>query len=384
MEKRKAKSLNAIYRNPLPIPLAQEKFGALPPLILHNPVSCVYFLYRLMRIYLSVSPAAEEVPIAVEMALSGDEPVFYVNDAADMDRCWRQGFFGKGTLSRSEPLWKQRVLRRLNLAGRQDEATMEEVTNVRREERKKYKELRSKFQKYETLLRQRELSPLEVEEWDNVRLQMLEAKETKSVLADNLEEQRTTDWREEDLAIIDPTTMELRQQLEVLMLQKAEVFFLAFALDVVKVTHNHNVLSLKQTFEACTGDNVVPQNKFILDYVVYHHFRSLGWCVRSGIKFGCDFLLYKRGPPFMHAEYTVLVIPSDQESWKAWEDIMAVSRVVSGVKKILILVYVDVPATEVFDSVYRDMDRGKFMELLSLYRVTEVVWRRWNPSRTRD
>lgn len=80
----------------------------------------------------------------------------------------------------------------------------------------------------------------------------------------------------------------------------------------------------------------------------------------------------------------MLVIPSDQESWKAWEDIMAVSRVVSGVKKILILVYVDVPATEVFDSVYRDMDRGKFMELLSLYRVTEVVWRRWNPSRTRD
>jgi tRNA-splicing endonuclease subunit Sen2 len=44
-------------------------------------------------------------------------------------------------------------------------------------------------------------------------------------------------------------------------------------------------------------------NPFILSYVVYHHFRSLGWVVRSGIKFCADWVLYgSRGPVGGHAE----------------------------------------------------------------------------------
>ena len=30
-----------------------------------------------------------------------------------------------------------------------------------------------------------------------------------------------------------------------------------------------------------------------------------GWVVRDGTKFGSDFLLYKHGPPFFHASYSV-------------------------------------------------------------------------------
>lgn len=44
-------------------------------------------------------------------------------------------------------------------------------------------------------------------------------------------------------------------------------------------------------------------NPFLVNYAVYHHFRSLGWVVKSGIKFCVDLLLYKRGPVFHHAEY---------------------------------------------------------------------------------
>jgi len=44
-------------------------------------------------------------------------------------------------------------------------------------------------------------------------------------------------------------------------------------------------------------------NPFLVHYVAYHHFRSLGWVVRSGIKFCADMLLYKRGPVFTHAEF---------------------------------------------------------------------------------
>lgn len=383
MEKRKGKSLNAKYRNPLPIILSLDKYGPLPVLHPHNPVSCVYYLYRALCIYLSTPPMALERAVAVEMHGSGSNTTFQVTDEADMARLWSQGFFGKGTLSRSDPLWKQRVQRRLNLTGRQAEATMEEVTNVRREERKKFKELRSKHQKFEAMLRHQTLTAADVEEWKQVELQMLAAKENKNnFIVDGVPE---AELREEDWAIVDPQTMELRHNLEVLMLQTVEVFFLRFALEVVSVTRDHEILTMHQLFEACNVEPVRPDSKFVLDYVVYHHFRSLGWCVRSGIKFGCDFLLYKRGPPFLHAEYTVLVIPSDGAGWKAWEDVMSVSRVVSGVKKTLILVYVDVPEAEVFESVYCDnMDEEKLRAMFSLYRVTEVVWRRWNPSRTRD
>lgn len=43
-------------------------------------------------------------------------------------------------------------------------------------------------------------------------------------------------------------------------------------------------------------------NPFLINYVVYHHYRSLGWVVKGGIKFCVDYLLYKRGPVFHHAE----------------------------------------------------------------------------------
>jgi tRNA-splicing endonuclease subunit Sen2 len=45
-----------------------------------------------------------------------------------------------------------------------------------------------------------------------------------------------------------------------------------------------------------------PDNPFLTSYVVYHYFRSLGWVVKSGTKFCVDYLLYKKGPVFSHAE----------------------------------------------------------------------------------
>jgi len=57
---------------------------------------------------------------------------------------------------------------------------------------------------------------------------------------------------------------------------------------------------------------LLPQfdNPFLIQYVVYHHYRSLGWVVKGGIKFCVDYLLYKRGPVFSHAEWvTPLLSP---------------------------------------------------------------------------
>lgn len=363
-------------------------------------------------LYISGPPQARVPLIPVEVLENGKSVIFKVSDSQDMEKLWNEGFFGKGTLSRSDPSWFQRVLRRLNIDNGSSEVSKEEITRVRREERKKFKELRSQAQQYEVLHRQDKLTEEDRKNWELLKAQLEVSKTHKQEFRitdkdkdnDKDKEENKTDLgvlRDEDLDILDCEGN--IEKLEFLQLQRVELFFLAFALDVVEVTHNELVLSLPQIFRTCAisieSDALVtkmpePNNRFILDYVVYHHFRSLGWCVRSGIKFGCDFLLYKKGPPFMHAEYSVCVIPNvvsetnsetEFSSWKSWEDFMAVSRVVGGVRKILVLVFVDVPSAEQFERIHaHDMDKNRLVELLQLYKVTEVVSKRWAPSRTRD
>ncbi|OBA24268.1 hypothetical protein METBIDRAFT_52286 [Metschnikowia bicuspidata var. bicuspidata NRRL YB-4993] len=385
MEKRKGRSLNAIYSKPLPLTLSVDKYGQLPLVTAHNPVSWLYLLYRVASIYFSTPPQFLEPKLGVEVVDVGADVVFQVRNKPDMERLWQQGFFGKGTLSRSDPTWEQRTERRLNINGAGNRHfTKEDVTNVRRDDRKAFKALRSKSQEFEVMERKRKLTSEEASEWEKVKAEMEKMKATNSFKVP-FGQGHEAPTRKEDLGLIDPETKMLKANLETLQLQKIELFFLHFALNVVEVSKDSKAILLDEVFDLCMNRRMVPENKFLLDYAVYHHFRSMGWCVRSGIKFGCDMLLYKRGPPFMHAEYAILVIPNNGEEWTTWEDFMAVARVVSGVKKTLVLVYVDIPAQAVFDHVMQMLDApAKYRALMQNYRVTEVIYKRWSPARTRD
>lgn len=42
---------------------------------------------------------------------------------------------------------------------------------------------------------------------------------------------------------------------------------------------------------------------FVTTYVAYHFYRSHNWCVKSGLKLGVEFVLYKKGPEYFHAQY---------------------------------------------------------------------------------
>lgn len=100
-----------------------------------------------------------------------------------------------------------------------------------------------------------------------------------------------------------------------------------------------------------------PCDPFILSYVVYHHYRSLGWVPRSGVKFCVDWIVYRGadedvsrigagvGPVGGHAEFSVVMIPTfeeeeeegEEEEWrerKSWTWLSTVMRVTSGVKKV--------------------------------------------------
>lgn len=141
-----------------------------------------------------------------------------------------------------------------------------------------------------------------------------------------------------------------------------------------------------------------PDNPFLINYVAYHHFRSLGWVVKTGIKFCADLLLYKRGPVFSHAEFAVVVIPSYEDAEdeasspfpphpnageKDWTWFSTVNRVQSQVLKTLILAHVFVPSFKRCspetlaspDAFFEALRQGKS------YAVKEVAIRRWVPAR---
>lgn len=72
---------------------------------------------------------------------------------------------------------------------------------------------------------------------------------------------------------------------EKLMLTLQESFFLLYGLGCLQIVNNNKLLSIKEAW-----DLFVETNKnFIPKYVVYHYFRSKGYVVKPGIKFGGDY-----------------------------------------------------------------------------------------------
>ncbi|PHH65636.1 hypothetical protein CDD81_1722 [Ophiocordyceps australis] len=190
---------------------------------------------------------------------------------------------------------------------------------------------------------------------------------------------------------------------EHLQLTPQEAFFLSFGLGALRVSDGSSGQALSTTdmfrlfrqhsyFPSRDGPDdadLEPDDGFLVHYVVYHHFRSLGWVPRAGIKFGVDWLLYTRGPVFDHAEFGLVVVPSYSDDWwklagkkakeKTWAWLHSIVRVLSHVTKSLVLVYVEVPARPKFDEA---LEIG-IAEALKLYKVREVMVRRWSSNRNR-
>ncbi|CAH2352865.1 tRNA-splicing endonuclease subunit Sen2p [[Candida] railenensis] len=361
---KRSKNFKELYPNPVPITLSTDAYGInLPDIIPHNPISWLIFGLRYLQIQ------AKSIPSNV-VRVDFEDDVFKVLDPTDMNRLWSHGFFGKGSLSRSDPNWADRTSARLGLDDdtQQGRNASEEITKQRREERKRFKLERAKVQNLELKQRQGALNEDEEVELNDLRETLNNLK--KIVPARKAISTTSNSLREEDEVLL----IEGLDNLEYLQLQAVESFYLKFALGAIDIFEQNESLSSLELFKKCNSID----SKFMLNYVVYHHFRSLGWCARSGIKFGCDMLLYKRGPPFSHAEFGILIIPTKQE-FINWIDVSSVARVVGGVKKNLVLCYVDEPIEDIELSEVSDI-----ASLLKLYKVTEILYRRWTPSKSRD
>lgn len=171
---------------------------------------------------------------------------------------------------------------------------------------------------------------------------------------------------------------------EALHLTFEETFFLLFGLGCLQVVHfDGSLLDINNAWLYFCKE----KPDFLQKYVVYHYYRSKGWVVKPGLKYGGDFLLYKEGPPFFHASYIVivevvdadsLVIESTLSTRSTWDGLFGLQRLSETAAKEILFAQVLWPS-----SVPQDVSATS-PEILSEFTVRELLWRRWNPKQHRE
>ncbi|KAL2040631.1 hypothetical protein N7G274_006610 [Stereocaulon virgatum] len=428
-----------LYAKPFPL-----NTYPLPPLIPHNAFSVLHIAFT--YIYHHIARASSHPKIPYQAYFSPETRSIHVTDQVAIRALWESGFFGKGSLSRSEPTWLDREKRRRGLLANE---TSEEVTRQRREERKKFKKERARKEReaIEEKLKEEEQSKqnsgiatrtarARYEGIDGGPVESL-AKSIEPLIAEEptnfsdlppmvitkqngvIEEKNPTATPSQlPNSAATPTQWTLEPEAaaitnqEQLHLTPSEAFFLAYGLGVLQIldpkTHHPLTISalftlFRQTsyFPPRQFPTLSPDDPFLVDYITYHHFRSLGWVVRPGIKFAVDWLLYLRGPVFSHAEFAVTVIPAYRHPYwrssealkqetlkkerKTWWWLHCLNRVQSQVRKSLVLVYVEVPPPSALATCHAGdtgvVDIGRFFKT---YKVRELTLKRWIPNRERD
>ncbi|KAG9104297.1 tRNA splicing endonuclease subunit sen2 [Ceratobasidium sp. 370] len=390
---------NRIYAHPLPI-IIEPTFKP------HSWTSHALGLVGLTAARLS-NPHCEGI---LDL---GTRSVWIVNKR-DTLVLWQRGFFGKGNLSRSEPSWLTRRI--AELRGPEKASASELITAKRREERKQFKANRAAYLAQATADAEAAFAAdssvdIVIPTIGLASQAVRAAAAAKSGQATPIvaaaadpppppviEESRAEPEPEEEFTA--------PEDMEHLQLTLQEAYFLCWGLGCLRILDpaNGQYISsdaLLPTFLSAyttplldsSTEEARPDNPFLVNYAVYHHYRSLGWVIRGGIKFCVDYMLYKRGPVFTHAEFALVVIPvyedladkdtspfqlqnTDRFSW-SW--LSTINRINTQVKKTLILVYVTIPPVKTTPPKVLSTP-----ECLQLYSVREVIVRRFVPARMRD
>ncbi|KAG9001486.1 tRNA splicing endonuclease subunit sen2 [Tulasnella sp. JGI-2019a] len=328
--KRKRGNHNVIYGNALPI------------LSFPDPAQASWL--SALSYFKSSSKQIISNPDCVGILDVASRSVWVVN-ARDMTILWQRGFFGKGSLSRSEPSW---LTRRLNEV--KDSAkgyTAEDMTAKRRAERKQFKTDRADAiaaarTEAEAVFAATGTLPPALSELAFIPSHSRPTRPIPSATpvpeppvpidvigrSDAIVSPRPF-IKDTPVDILGSTSEEpmpepIVEQMEHLQLTLQEAFFLSWSLGCLRVlnpeTDTYLTVQdlLRQSLDACLPFAPPKLSRradspFLVNYAVYHHYRSLGWVVKGGIKFCVDYLLYKKGPVFHHAEFALVVCPVYEE-----------------------------------------------------------------------
>ncbi|KAJ2455271.1 tRNA splicing endonuclease subunit sen2 [Coemansia sp. RSA 2424] len=267
---------------------------------------------------------------------------------------WQKGAFGKGILSRSEPTWLQRFTRGQSSSATRGGKYLEDITRKRRGER----------------LAARDTEASQAAKDSALGLELIPIHEL-------------------------PVTPDEAQGMEAMQLSFYDTLFLC-DVDCLRVRDpqgiEYSYADLWALF--CSVDR---SPDFALKYAAYYYYRSKGWVVRSGLKFGSDFLLYSKGPAQSHAQYSVLVRRSDsyesvdiageegelpRATSHSWQFMFSLSRITSQVRKTLVLCYVDPPEVDPELAAQEPQTQDVPPPDLRQYQVREFIIQRFNANRT--
>ncbi|XP_062441433.1 tRNA-splicing endonuclease subunit Sen2 [Rhea pennata] len=166
---------------------------------------------------------------------------------------------------------------------------------------------------------------------------------------------------------------------EYLQLSLEEAFFLVYALGCLTIYYEEEPLTILKLWEVFS--EVKPG--FKTTYMAYHYFRSKGWVPKVGLKYGTDLLLYRKGPPFYHASYSViaeLVDDNFEGSLRrplSWKSLSGLNRTTVNASKELMLCYLIRPS----DMTEKEMSTPECMKRI---KVQELIVTRWVSSRERS
>ena len=99
----------------------------------------------------------------------------------------------------------------------------------------------------------------------------------------------------------------------------------------ITITKLKEKLNIEQMTEICKKEI----HGFEKKYIVYKNFRDKGYIINPGIKFGCDFAVYEKGPGIDHAPFLIQVY-NRNESITSTEIVLA-GRLATTVRKQFIL-----------------------------------------------
>nr|XP_011458524.1 PREDICTED: uncharacterized protein LOC101291404 isoform X2 [Fragaria vesca subsp. vesca] len=152
-----------------------------------------------------------------------------------------------------------------------------------------------------------------------------------------------------------------------------EAFYLCHSLKCLEIVEDKCSKNDSQLWQCLESRRAL----FPYLYKAYSHLRMKNWVVRSGVKYGVDFVAYCHHPALVHSEYAVMVLSEEDSDGnmrlREWLDIHRTTRLCGGVAKTLLVLYIS--------SNGHSVDSPSCVET---FAVEERTITRWKPEQCRD
>eukprot|EP00730_Choanoeca_flexa_P016909 TRINITY_DN8074_c0_g1_i4.p1 TRINITY_DN8074_c0_g1~~TRINITY_DN8074_c0_g1_i4.p1 ORF type:complete len:415 (+),score=42.35 TRINITY_DN8074_c0_g1_i4:711-1955(+) len=310
-----------------------------------------------------------------------------VSEHLNMSWLYTQGYFGKGILSRSEPVYSRTLMQ-------YSKGTKERATSLERriqkkknriqaqEERKRKKAEKGSKSGHTSRTQSRAETPsiVDAANLDDSTGELMETSLEAPLTADALNDESCNGLDSDNCS----ATPQLPQHVtrECLQLSLEEAFFLCHGLGCLKIT---DAQGHTMTMAQCWTAFCKAKPSFVENYAVYLHLRSRGWVPKMGLKFAVDWLAYRQGPEFYHSSYSILTRTAWEDTkaaWSAcdqpisWQYLSNISRMSGQAGKEAVICYVIRPRS------LTDQDLAH-PSCLPRLKVQQVLHRRWVPAKTR-